>query len=200
MTGGASGDRSVTQLFDDLDRLAFRLQRVGRERFPETAQPTFTLGDLEEKLLPFREARRELAVSDAAGYDRAMLRLVAGERGYLAADPRLQAACHQTLASPSPTLALIRAWSATPLQLVSSPMTPAFIPEPSPTGGRDADPAEAATCRFCAGVLPRRPVTFCPHCGVDLTRQQCPACSTELEVGWKFCVTCGRAADSGIGR
>jgi len=196
----AHGGRGETELFDDLDRLAFRLQRVVRERFPETSQPTFTLGDLEEKLLPFREARRELAVSDAAAYDRTMLRLVAGERGVLAADPRLQEACRQTLAAPSPTLALIRAWSATPLHLVSTLMTPAFMPDPSSAERGDAAPEEPTTCRYCAGVLPRRPVTFCPHCGVDLTRQQCPACSTELEVGWKFCVTCGRAAEPGSAR
>lgn len=198
MTG--TGGAGETQLYDDLDRLAFRLQRVVRERFPETDRPTFTLGDLEEKLLPFREARRELAVSDAAGYDRTMLRLVAGERGVIDADPRLQAACRQTLAAPSPTLALIRAWSATPLSLAPSSMTSAYRPDASSPDGGEATPAEPVTCRYCAGSLPRRPVTFCPHCGVDLTRQQCPACSTELEVGWKFCVTCGRAAEPSGGR
>ena len=48
-------------------------------------------------------------------------------------------------------------------------------------------------CRYCSGALPdARQLTFCPHCGQDLTVQQCPACSTELELGWKFCTTCGR--------
>ena len=48
-------------------------------------------------------------------------------------------------------------------------------------------------CRYCSGALPEgRQLTFCPHCGQDLTVQQCPACSTELELGWKFCTTCGR--------
>lgn len=49
-------------------------------------------------------------------------------------------------------------------------------------------------CRYCTGNLPEgRQITFCPHCGQDLTVQQCPACSTELELGWKFCTTCGRS-------
>jgi hypothetical protein len=49
-------------------------------------------------------------------------------------------------------------------------------------------------CRYCTGALPEgRQITFCPHCGQDLTVQQCPACSTELELGWKFCTTCGRS-------
>jgi hypothetical protein len=51
-------------------------------------------------------------------------------------------------------------------------------------------------CRFCGGRLPEeRKITFCPHCGLDQTKRQCPACSTELEATWRFCVTCGRSAD-----
>ena len=50
------------------------------------------------------------------------------------------------------------------------------------------------TCPHCKGELPAgRQINFCPHCGQDLTVQHCPACGSELEHGWKFCVTCGRA-------
>ena len=50
-------------------------------------------------------------------------------------------------------------------------------------------------CPFCRGHLPAgRQVSFCPHCGQDLTVVHCPACGSELERGWKFCVTCGRSA------
>jgi hypothetical protein len=56
-------------------------------------------------------------------------------------------------------------------------------------------------CRYCSGTLPDgRQITFCPHCGQDLTVQQCPACSTELELGWKFCTTCGRGVAQARGR
>lgn len=59
-------------------------------------------------------------------------------------------------------------------------------------------------CRYCSGLLPEgRRIVFCPHCGQNLTVHRCPACSTELEMGWKFCVTCGRtvatAASPGAG-
>ena len=83
-------------------------------------------------------------------------------------------------------------------------------PAPRPrTGGTTASPPPAATrrasrpitlaqdgeCPHCRGALPAgRPIIFCPHCGQDLTVQHCPACGSELEQGWKFCVTCGRAA------
>jgi predicted amidophosphoribosyltransferase len=48
-------------------------------------------------------------------------------------------------------------------------------------------------CPYCTGALPAgRGVTFCPHCGMNVTVAQCPACSSEVEPGWRFCVTCGR--------
>jgi hypothetical protein len=56
--------------------------------------------------------------------------------------------------------------------------------------------APAAPCLHCGGALPtQRGVSFCPHCGCDLRRRQCPACSTAMEHQWRFCVTCGRGAD-----
>lgn len=48
-------------------------------------------------------------------------------------------------------------------------------------------------CRYCSGTLPEgREVTYCPHCGQNLALSQCPACGTEMEQGWKFCIGCGR--------
>jgi hypothetical protein len=66
-------------------------------------------------------------------------------------------------------------------------------------GRRTARPITIAptgeNCPFCRGHLPAgRQVSFCPHCGQDLTVVHCPACGSELERGWKFCVTCGRSA------
>jgi hypothetical protein len=64
---------------------------------------------------------------------------------------------------------------------------------------RAAVPVTRATgpgCRYCGGDLPEgRDVHFCPHCGQNLSIKQCPACSTELEVEWQFCITCGRQVD-----
>ncbi|MFL5617401.1 MAG: zinc ribbon domain-containing protein [Gemmatimonadaceae bacterium] len=58
--------------------------------------------------------------------------------------------------------------------------------------------AAGQTCPHCKGELPAgRQINFCPHCGQDLTVEHCPACGSELEHGWKFCVTCGRAVAAG---
>jgi hypothetical protein len=77
-----------------------------------------------------------------------------------------------------------------PAPVVPAPVTPP--PQLSATGGRSI--VASGTCRYCNGELPEgRNITFCPHCGQNLTVQNCPACGTELDVGWKFCTTCGRA-------
>jgi double zinc ribbon protein len=62
---------------------------------------------------------------------------------------------------------------------------PATPSRPTPVG-----------CRYCGGELPdSRELTFCPHCGQNLSVKQCPACNTELELDWRFCITCGRESD-----
>jgi len=51
----------------------------------------------------------------------------------------------------------------------------------------------SAPCSFCGGELPiGRAVIFCPHCGQNVGVVHCPACGTELDFGWRFCITCGR--------
>jgi hypothetical protein len=68
-------------------------------------------------------------------------------------------------------------------------------PSPAATAS-EAGRGTASECRFCSGQLPEgKPVVFCPHCGHDLTVIHCAACNTELEVGWRFCITCGRRSD-----
>lgn len=180
-----------TRSLDDLDRLAFRLARVIREQYPQLSTQGFTLIDLEERLLPFRETRREMADGGTESWERAMLRLLSGERDVISSEPDLRDACRQALGLPSPTLALVRTWSTSVLTL-----------HRADAGGAVASNVRAHSahgCRYCGGRLPEgRPSTFCAHCGLDLTKRQCPACSTELEAAWRFCVTCGRGAEGEI--
>lgn len=63
----------------------------------------------------------------------------------------------------------------------------------TPSAPRAVTPQNGERCTSCNAELPAgRPITFCPHCGHDLTTLNCQACGSELEVGWKFCPTCGR--------
>ena len=84
----------------------------------------------------------------------------------------------------------------------ATPMTPPAVANPGrPSGlvvgpgGGTIVPAAGERCRSCDGALPEgRAITFCPHCGQNLTTINCPACGSELELGWSFCPTCGRPA------
>ncbi|HEX7942254.1 MAG TPA: zinc ribbon domain-containing protein [Gemmatimonadaceae bacterium] len=85
-----------------------------------------------------------------------------------------------------------------------APARPAGTTASAPSTGtrRPTRPITVASsgeeCPHCKGELPTgRPLNFCPHCGQDLTMRHCPACGSELEHEWKFCVTCGRGVGAG---
>lgn len=92
--------------------------------------------------------------------------------------------------------------SAPPPPPPAPPAPPAELPaaahRPAPianTGAKAITPATGERCRACNELLPAgKAITFCPHCGQNLTTMNCPACGSELEVGWKFCPVCGRPA------
>jgi hypothetical protein len=86
----------------------------------------------------------------------------------------------------------------TPAQVAAS-IAPSATPSSQPTiTPRSIVPQVGQRCGSCSEVLPPgRAITFCPHCGQNVTTMHCPACGSELEVGWKFCPTCGRPAAAG---
>jgi hypothetical protein len=96
--------------------------------------------------------------------------------------------------------------AASPAAAATQPVTATTAPRAAATSASAPPAASRRTsrpitvaptgeaCPHCKGELPAgRQISFCPHCGQDLTVQHCPACGSELEHGWKFCVTCGRA-------
>lgn len=77
---------------------------------------------------------------------------------------------------------------------VATPRLSGSGPQPVPAM-TSMVPAAGERCRACDQELPpERPITFCPHCGQNVTTMNCTACGSELELGWKFCPTCGRPA------
>ena len=69
-------------------------------------------------------------------------------------------------------------------------------PGPAPPSHFSLDESETPTlqCAYCGGTLPgARKVNFCPHCGQPPSGElRCPACGSEVDVGWGYCVSCGR--------
>jgi hypothetical protein len=79
------------------------------------------------------------------------------------------------------------------LQPVSEMPSSSGASQPAPGTPHGGDAATGHACRYCGGSLPHgKSIVYCPYCGHDLTVQHCPACNTELEIGWRFCITCGR--------
>jgi hypothetical protein len=101
----------------------------------------------------------------------------------------------------SPRQSRARSSAGVPAAVTSPPAAaPAQAPARRGTSGQIRTVTVAATgdtCRFCGGGLPPgRQITFCPHCGQNITVINCAACGTELELEWSFCTTCGRAVNA----
>ena len=79
-----------------------------------------------------------------------------------------------------------------------NPVPVPFAPRPflmPPSTPRIKDALAADQCEYCGGVLPKdRKAHFCPHCGQPQEGAlKCPGCGNELDVGWAYCLNCGRA-------
>lgn len=73
-------------------------------------------------------------------------------------------------------------------------------PEDAPPAARPRAPMPGSDCPYCGGELPvGRAVMFCPHCGQNVGVVHCSTCGSELDVGWRFCITCGQKVSGGIG-
>src|SRR6266511_5915065 len=85
---------------------------------------------------------------------------------------------------------LVDATGENPVPLHFVPPTPFRAASPKPK-----DPLAPDQCEYCGGVLPtNREARFCPHCGQPREGDlRCQGCGNALDVGWAYCLSCGRA-------
>ncbi len=195
---------------DALDRMFTVLVRAVRDAQPRYLAQPFEVAELYQTLLPYRHFRGALALDTNEEYELTLMQLLSGVRGYLIVDDRMRDALERELRSPNPDPGAFRQFAEaqvalSPAALQRQGQTPETGLEAGHASGstvRLSTPASAsaaaaavdeARCRYCGGKLPQgRKVVFCPHCGQNLTVLNCSACGAELEIGWKFCVACGR--------
>lgn len=222
---------------DDLDRLFDLLvQALARATPPRLATP-FPAAEVAERLVPYRSNRSQLRVATYQDYEMTVLRLLAGERGYVRLEPDdVREAMQREVTAVSPDTAFFRNFpdarvmvnrqaadrfllreqhfappAAAPrlevatddsagLELARSDgLVMEFASpdeeEPPATLPFQIESDGAAQCSYCGGVLPgSRKVNFCPHCGQPASGEpKCPACGSQVDVGWSYCVGCGRA-------
>lgn len=190
---------------DLVDRLHARLRDALKS---ETDVSGLTIGDVYQRLIPYRSVRSELGILELAEYEHALLKLLAGERGYLTLEgehalSELQA----ELESANPILGVYRDYSAVVVRLGGStapvearkPSANAPSPpeRPAPTNAPASSAPAAARptsdrCGYCDSPLPRDPdLRFCPTCGRDQVEVRCGKCGARLRDEWKFCIRCG---------
>ena len=200
---------------DGLDRLYYRLVHTLRSQEPDGTDRTVTVADLYQHLVPFRAVRHELGFGDLADYERALLRLLAGEREYVqmeGADARAE--LRQEREAPHPILGVYRDYAAAELRLnpdllpAAPPKDTGSEPEPLPfledIGESEPIPwiagpelQDHSRCWTCRSALPSGvEVRFCPFCGVVQQPLPCTGCEAMLEPEWSFCARCGLARQS----
>jgi hypothetical protein len=190
---------------DDLDRLVRRLVQNVRNSYPQYLSQPVEVSELYQTLIPYRHNRTELEIETNQDYEAALCQLLSGERGYATGDAAMQEAMRKELSSPNPNTAVFRDFAAARVTLTAEAVrhfadSPTSLqrgaPSASPrmsTPTSSSGSSAASACRYCGGTLPDgRKVLFCPSCGQNLMVQRCPACGTELEIHWKYCITCGR--------
>jgi len=211
---------------DDLDRLFERLVSVLADDAPGRLAVPFPAAEVYERLVPYRSNRSILKVATHQDYEMAVLRLLAGERGYASLEPaEVRDALRRETGESNPDTGLFRQFPDAVLSLnrlaaerflrgdrAYAPPPPPPLPPPEsaeaaeedhtekpPLAGAAFELAEQSEtprqCPYCGETLPgHRKVNFCPQCGQPPSGElRCPACGGEMDVGWRYCVSCGRA-------
>lgn len=216
---------------DELDRL-FGLLVAALARETRVAIP-FPAAEIYERLVPYRSNRSHLNVATHQDYEMAVLRLLAGERGYVQLEPEtVRDAMQREIATINPDPAYFRSFPEAQVMVNGraaervllaerayappreddeedlldttgeNPIPPPASPAPAPhvvppERFRVARPAPGLSenqCEYCGGVLPsNRDARFCPHCGQPQEGDlKCPACGSAVDVGWAYCLSCGK--------
>jgi hypothetical protein len=190
-------------------------------RRPEYLHEPFTVAEIYQNLVPYGTHRDRIGVEMNGDYEDALLRLLAGDGGYvfLESAPALRA-LREEMASSNPNTGLYREYAAVDVRL-----NPAFLsmgrgsslgagahrsdPEPvsvedlapePPYGGTPQaarpGPAGAAT-RASGSPAPRPAPDNCPWCRAELPPRPklnfCPFCGTDVHV--VPCPGCGEELD-----
>src|SRR5438132_7863670 len=145
---------------DDLDRLFERLVRVLADEAPGRLAVPFPAAEVYERLVPYRSNRSTLKVATHEDYEMAVMRLLAGERGYASLEPHdVQEALEREAKESNTDTGLFRQFQQAILRLnrraaerflrgdrsyAPSPVPPPPPPPPqSPAAGAQGEAEEA---------------------------------------------------------
>lgn len=200
---------------DELDRLFQCVVRTARDTRPEYLSRPFEVGELLE-LVPYRAVRADVGVETNDDFAHVVMRLLAGERGYLFVDDLMQDDLKAELKSPNPDLLSYRSYVNARVTLsqehtrrllesagagVAAPLRPKVSAVEAPTAPEPARaPARAAVPPAARAASPARPnVTPRPlgpddHAAARASRPGCKYCGQALPEGRevRYCPACGQ--------
>jgi len=184
---------------DPLDRLYHVLVRAAQQA--GALDRPIAIRAVVEELVPYRVARPMRLAEWLDDYRHLLLRLIAGEREFVVADPEVRAACRAALSSRHPDLSLLETFGArqvtlaapapvddAPVAATPTPLRPVGPVGPvGPAGGlRRAVPPPLPSA-------PVRPAPPRPDEGSDAS-SPCRYCTRALPAnhGTRFCPWCGQ--------
>lgn len=157
-----------------------------------------TVGDVYQRYIPYRLVRDELGILEFAAYEHALLRLLAGEGGFLAVrDPQALAEIERELASTNPILGIYRDYPDAPVEITNGghagpPPAAAGSSAPAPPG-----PSPAAPIRSGLAVGDEAAPVGRPEAATSATvsRNACRSCGQPLPAieSLRFCPFCGES-------
>jgi hypothetical protein len=195
---------------DDVERLFKLAVNVLADQAPARLRGPIQLADLYVKVIPYKACKTVLRFDTHQDYEMAMLKLLAGERDYVSVEPsEAQVAMLREAEAVNPNPGAFRQYAASRVTFSQTavrrvleeregggyapqqPEAPSQEPEEAVTPPAPA--TVAARCPHCFEAMPTgRPVVFCPFCGKNVKAIECPQCGSQMEPGWRYCITCGQ--------
>lgn len=210
----------MNDTMDDLDRLFQYLVNHLAQDAPQYLDRPFQVSELYQRLIPYRYHRDGLGFGSADDYEAAMLRLLAGERGYATVDPEdAQKAMAAEAQLPHPSHGAFREFAAATVTLqrdavrrftrsevaYAPPAAPRPAPHeftpptftappaaPAPPPPTVAPPAAPPPTPAPVSA-PRQGFVFEPVEPVEEEDLGCPSCGEEMPADRdvRFCPFCG---------
>ncbi len=196
---------------DDVERMYRHLVHIIRTKFTPLLTQPFEVGALFQTILPYRLHRRELGLQSNQDYERVLLELLAGPRGYLVVDDRMRDTLAAQLESSTPDPSVIREFASAHVALAPewlhlldaqtrSSGTQGAVGTPTPSRGSPAHRTGSSsvpitgtpTASMIAASEPSprrmaRPIAVAED-------EHCSFCNGELPAGRQivFCPHCGQ--------
>jgi hypothetical protein len=186
-----------------------------RAKRPEYLKGPFTVAEIYQDLVPYPTHRDRIGVEMNGDYEDALIRMLAGEGGYLALESEhALKQLRSELQTSNPNTGVYREFAAVDVRLnpervggngAGTGASPA-VAKPAVAESRAAakkdgaaaldvdtdEGADGTECNWCKAPLPARDnLNFCPYCGTDVHAVPCSGCGEELEPEWRFCISCG---------